>query len=178
MFNWRTKCRHPDTEYQQTATYKYNDNKRQKYKRRGNLDRCNGLERSILNVYFRISKTMSTALLKLHVPVELTPPPRRSSRDVRRLAYSPELCACYFEQLLSWEHLRVALTAILGTRDELSADVLRTVCCLEDVSFQMKNKQQILKAIFYCAHWISPICFSIQMPSSGVTLSLQVTPVF
>jgi hypothetical protein len=93
----------------------YNDNKRQKYKRRGNLDRCNGLERSILNVYFRISKTMSTSLLKLHVPVELTPPPRRSSRDVRRPAYSPELCACYFEQqLLSWKHLRVALTAILA----------------------------------------------------------------
>jgi hypothetical protein len=40
------------------------------------LDRSNGLERSILNVYFRISKKMSNAVLKLHVPVELALPRR------------------------------------------------------------------------------------------------------
>lgn len=53
-------------------------------------DRCNGIERSILNVYFSISETMSNALLKLHVP----------SRDVRRSACSPKLCGCYLEQQL------------------------------------------------------------------------------
>jgi len=35
------------------------------------------------------------------------------------------------------KHLRVALTTKLGTRDGLPADALRTVCFLEDVSFQL-----------------------------------------
>lgn len=71
---------------------------------------------------------MSNALLKLHVP----------SRDVRRPAYSPKLCGCYLEQQFALvEHLRVALTDMLGTRNGLSADVMRSFCCLEDFQLQL-----------------------------------------
>jgi len=64
------------------------------------LDRSNGLERSILNVHFKISKKMSNALLKLHVPVKLAPPPPLPRRSLHATSGDPHIALSYVVVIL------------------------------------------------------------------------------
>ena len=138
MLNWRTKCRHPDIENQQTAKYKHTITNVKIHGGR-KLGQMHWTWKVHIKLYFRISRTMSTALLKLYVPVQLTLLPSTPPRSLHMTSSDPHI-ALSSAVLTLKDSCSLAASACRahqhsGTRDELSADAVRTVCCLGDVPF-------------------------------------------
>jgi hypothetical protein len=72
-------------------------------------------------------------------------------------------------------HIDTIFNFLSHTRQHGCIDIIH--CCNDSVNSwplyrayfpnPVKNNQQTLKAIFYCAHWVTVTCFGTKMPSSG-----------
>jgi hypothetical protein len=78
----------------------------------GEPDRCNGIERPILKVHFRVYKK-STVSHKLYVSVELVPSPKPVTRIF------PKTVRYFFRTMGAFlRHLDVLAPDLSGTRDK------------------------------------------------------------
>jgi hypothetical protein len=84
MLNWRNKWGQCDLQSQYTASkqFWYEISKQKVWG--GEPDRCNGIERPILKVHFRIYK-MSTVPHKFYISVELVPSPKPVTRTFPKI---------------------------------------------------------------------------------------------